>query len=240
MCEEIDVSVVVPIYNEEKTLPKLLERLKQLPSTYELLFVDDGSTDQGKELVTEAKIGRVFSHQSRMGKGAAIRTALGFTRGKVVIIQDADLEYSPSEIPRIVAPVLNGSCSACYGIRFQKGFPPNMAWPNRIINRLLTLQVRWLYGHHLKDEATCYKAVSREVLKNLELNCKGFEFCPEVTAKLLKSGHNIVEIPLQNYKPRTKKEGKKIRWTDGVLAIYTLWKYRHWRPLKASSAHKQL
>ena len=159
----------------------------------------------------------------------AIRSGMAHAQGKVVVIQDADLEYSPEEIPKLVQPILDGVYGVVYGTRFAKGMHPGMALPNKLVNLLLRFAVRVLYKRRLTDEATCYKAFRTSLLHDMELECERFEFCPEVTAKAIRMGEHIHEEPI-SYEPRSKEAGKKIRWTDAPHAFITLFKYRNWRP----------
>ncbi len=145
--------------------------------------------------------------------------------GKVVIVQDADLEYFPEEIPKLVLPILDGTAKAVYGTRFANGLPKGMALPNKIVNKLLAWSVLILFGKKLSDEATCYKAFDRELLNQMNLICHRFEFCPEVTAKAVRLKAQILEVPI-NYVPRSKEAGKKIRWTDAPEAFWTLLRHR--------------
>lgn len=227
----MEVTVIVPVFNEEATLPRLLHDLAHLPIPAQVLIVDDGSQDSTAQLLAAATQElTILKHATRQGKGSAIRTALAHATTPIIIIQDADLEYDPREIPGVVAPLLRGTHVASYGNRFHSGIPQAMPWPNRVINRLLAYLVQAWYRTRLSDEATCYKAIRREVLEKLDLRCRRFEFCPEVTAKLLRCGYSIAEVPLHNYTPRTTNQGKKIRWTDGVEAVWTLYRYRRWAP----------
>jgi dolichol-phosphate mannosyltransferase len=220
------ISVIVPVYNESATIEELLGRLRLAPFDKEIILVDDCSTDGTRDILRQ-ETGIVYlQHDRNMGKGAAIRTGIRYATGDVIIIQDADLEYDPNEIPKVVEPILSGESDIAYGSRFMSGMPKGMPLPNRIANRLLVWTVRILFGRTLNDEATCYKAFRTDLLKSMHLKCTRFEFCPEVTAKALKSGHEIREVAIHNYEPRVKREGKKIRWTDGVEAIMTLLKYR--------------
>jgi glycosyltransferase involved in cell wall biosynthesis len=220
------ISVIVPVYNEADTIRTLLSSLRAAPFPKEIIVVDDCSTDgTGRMLEGERDI-VLAKHDRNRGKGAAIRTGIARASGEIVIIQDADLEYDPNEIPRVVAPIIEGRTDIAYGSRFMHGLPKGMPIPNKIANMLLVWAVRILYRHRLSDEATCYKAFRASVLKSMILRCERFEFCPEVTAKALRAGRGIVEIELINYRPRTQKEGKKIRWTDGLEAIFTLVRYR--------------
>ncbi|MGE0002392.1 MAG: glycosyltransferase family 2 protein [Fimbriimonadaceae bacterium] len=224
------VTVIVPVLNEEATIREVIERLLSLPLQIQVIVVDDASTDRTPEILQEfAGQIHVLRNESKSGKGAAIRQSLPYATGAVVVIQDADLEYAPEELPSLVQPILDGHYSVVYGNRFHHGFPKGMALPNKMVNWLLAKSVNWLFGHHISDEATCYKAFRRDVLDAMELQCTRFEFCPEVTAKTLRMGEHIHEIPIQ-YKPRSMEAGKKIRWTDAPDAFLTLWKYRRWRP----------
>ena len=220
------VTVLVPAKNEEQTLREVIDRLLALPLKLQIIAIDDGSTDQTPEILKSFgdKIAVVRNDRS-LGKGAAIRAALPLAQGDVVIIQDADLEYFPEEIPRLVEPILNGVAKVVFGTRFSKGFPPGMALPNMIVNKLLAWSVGVLFFRKVTDEATCYKAFDRELLNRMHLVCMRFEFCPEVTAKSIRLGEQIVEVPI-SYIPRTKEAGKKIRWTDAPEAFWTLLKHR--------------
>jgi glycosyltransferase involved in cell wall biosynthesis len=220
------ISVIVPVYNESETIEELIGRLRDAPFEKEIIIVDDFSTDGTRETLKHEKGIVYLQHDRNMGKGAAIRTGIRYATGDVIIIQDADLEYDPYEIPRVVQPILAGESDIAYGSRFMQGMPKGMPLPNRIANRLLVWTVRILFGRRLNDEATCYKAFRADLLKSMHLECMRFEFCPEVTAKALRAGHEIREVEIQNYAPRVKSEGKKIRWTDGIEAVLTLFKYR--------------
>jgi glycosyltransferase involved in cell wall biosynthesis len=221
-----DVTVLVPALNEEDTIAEVVERLLGLPISIEVIVVDDGSTDGTTEILKNYKDRvRVIRNEERSGKGNAIRQALPFATGQTVIIQDADLEYFPEEIPMLVQPILDGQYNVVFGTRFANGLPKDMALPNKIVNRLLALFVKVLFWKSISDEATCYKAFRTETLQRMNLECHRFEFCPEVTAKSLRLGETIFEIPIQ-YVPRTKAAGKKIRWTDAPDAFWTLFKHR--------------
>ena len=220
------VSVIVPVYNEAGTIRELLRRLRAAPFPKQIIVVDDGSTDGTAEILAGETDITLVTHDGNRGKGAAIRSGIAQAEGQVVIIQDADLEYDPDEIPAVVTPVLEGVHDVVYGNRFANGIPAGMAWPNRLANRWLSLTVRLLYGVNMRDEATCYKAFRTDLLKRLPLRCQRFEFCPEVTSLLLLMGISIHEIPLQRYTPRTRKEFKKIGWKDGIEAFWTLARLR--------------
>lgn len=219
----------MPILDERDTLMPLLERILAVPIEKEILIVDDFSTDGTRELLQTQVEGkfpdvRVFYHTRNRGKGAAIRTAIPCARGEHCIVQDGDLEYWPEDYLPIMKAFETEQADAVYGSRFLGGWPP-MRLPNRVVNVLLALMVRVLYRTPMTDEATCYKAFRTELLQSLPLTCERFEFCPEVTAKAIRRGCRIVEVPIR-YAARTIADGKKIRWTDGVEAIWTLLKFR--------------
>jgi len=220
------LTVIMPVYNERDTVESIIKRVRQVPIDKELIVVDDGSTDGTSQLLDTLAGNdvRVIHQPQNMGKGMAIRRALSEARGDVVIIQDADGEYDPAEYPKLIAPIAAGETAVVYGSRF-RGTIENMRWPNRLINRVLAWMVRVLYRAPITDEATCYKVFRTDVVKSIPLECTGFEFCPEVTAKLLKRGYRIHEVPI-TYRGRSKREGKKINWKDGVKAIWSLIKYR--------------
>jgi dolichol-phosphate mannosyltransferase len=221
-----DVSIVVPALNEEATIGEVIQRLLALPLSVEVIVVNDGSKDRTGEIL--AGFGdriQVLTNPEPGGKGAAIRKALTAATGRAVIVQDADLEYRPEEIPALVAPILKGEANVVYGSRFTKGFPKGMALPNKIVNKLLAWSVGILFFRKLTDEATCYKAFRRDLLERMNLTCHRFEFCPEVTAKAFRLGERILELPI-SYEPRSKAAGKKIRWTDAPEAFWTLFKHR--------------
>jgi glycosyltransferase involved in cell wall biosynthesis len=223
------LSVLMPILNERTTLLPLLARIRAVPVEKEILIVDDGSTDGTRELLATEVEGciegvHVFYHDRNRGKGAAIRTAIPHATGEFCIVQDGDLEYDPNDYLAILRAFQASDVSVVYGSRFLHGFPP-MQLPNRLVNMLLAWMVRVFFRMPLTDEATCYKAFRTSVLQSLPLQCCRFEFCPEVTAKAIRRGYRIVEVPI-HYEARSMAEGKKIRWTDGVAAIWTLIKFR--------------
>jgi len=223
----VKLSIIVPIYNERSTIQEVLDRLAALPLDMEVIVVDDGSTDGSREyLESRGAAGRlnggrlkVIAHSRNRGKGAAIRTALEQVEGDAVIIQDADLEYDPAEIPRLLEPLEAGRADVVFGSRFL-GSTRGMKWMHRLANRILTLTTNVLYGAGITDEATGYKLFRRSVLDGVQLRCNRFEFCPEVTAKILKKGHAIHELPLGSYVARHLD--KKISWTDGFAAFWVL------------------
>jgi dolichol-phosphate mannosyltransferase len=224
-----DLTVIVPVFNERDTLLDMLARVRAVPISKEIVIVDDLSTDGTREMLREEVEGRyadvrVRYHEKNAGKGSCIRTALQFASGRYTIIQDADLEYAPEDFPAILQAFEQTGADAVYGSRFLQGWP-EMRLANRIVNRLLAWMVRVLFRTPLTDEATCYKAFRTDVVRSIPLDCRRFEFCPEVTAKVIRRGYKIVETPIR-YQARTMAQGKKIRWTDGVSAIWALIKYR--------------
>lgn len=221
-----DATVLVPALNEEHTIGEVIERLLRLPLKVEVIVIDDGSTDRTTEILAGFKDRvQVLRNELPSGKGNAIRQALPYATGATLIIQDADLEYSPEEIPNLIRPILEGKANVVYGTRFSNGLPKGMALPNKIVNVLLAWSVRLLFQRKLTDEATCYKAFRTDLIRRMNLTCRRFEFCPEVTAKAIRLNEEIVEFPI-SYVPRSKEAGKKIRWTDAPDAFWTLFKHR--------------
>jgi dolichol-phosphate mannosyltransferase len=221
-----DVSIIIPALNEEDTIKEVVDRCLALPLSVQVIVVNDGSSDRTGEIL-KAFGDRItyLENPIRTGKGAAIRKAVDYIRGKATIIQDADLEYFPEQIPGLVKPILEGKAAVVYGNRFHHGFPKGMALPNKLVNKLLAWSVGLLFFRKVSDEATCYKAFRSDVLRDMNLVCRRFEFCPEATAKSIRMGHQIVEMPI-HYEPRNKAAGKKIRWTDAPEAFWTLLKHR--------------
>jgi dolichol-phosphate mannosyltransferase len=215
------VSVIVPIYNEVDHFDELLRQVQASPVSKEIIVVDDGSTDGTRERLMERApeqgVTLVF-HRQNCGKGAAIRTGLRYARGEYILIQDSDLEYNPQDYPALLEPLETGKANVVYGVRPDR---PERGLRFFLGAKLLTHLANLLYGCGIHDEATCYKVFRRSVLQQLKLECRRFEFCPEVTAKLSRIGERIAEVPI-NYNPRTADEGKKIRPADGWIAIWTL------------------
>jgi glycosyltransferase involved in cell wall biosynthesis len=226
------LSIIIPIYNEEPQLEEVLGRVYRIDyDPKEIILVDDFSSDGTRDILEkyrEKPNTQVIFQEANRGKGFAIRTGLEKAQGAVVIIQDADLEYDPEEIPEVVEPIVEGRALVSYGSRFLGGLE-RMAIPNRVANWLLAKITTWLYGVSMTDEATAYKAFSRPLIDQIHLECEGFEFCPEVTAKVLRLGHHIPEVSV-HFRARTVWEGKKIGWWDFFVAIRTLLRYRWARP----------
>ena len=236
------LSVIIPVYNEKNTLRELLERVQAQPLTWqgepverEIVVVDDCSNDGGVDFL-ERDEGRaafpdvsLIRHSVNRGKGAAIRTGLQRATKPIVLIQDADLEYDPADYPRLIAPLLDGQARVVYGSRFAGRGPlatlPGMHPANWLANKLLSWTASLPFFRKITDEATCYKVLDRALIDDLDLRAERFDFCPEVTSKVLRRGHTIVEVPIA-YHGRGSNEGKKIRWTDAFHAWWTLIRYR--------------
>jgi dolichol-phosphate mannosyltransferase len=219
------VSVVVPVYNEAAHLDELLKAISASPVPKEIVVVDDGSTDGTREklLALPATDGlTILFHEKNCGKGAAIRTALQQVRGEYLLIQDSDLEYDPQDYPALLQPLQDGKANVVYGVRRDR---PERGLRFYLGARLLTHLTNLLYGANIHDEATCYKVFRTSLLRRIPLECRRFEFCPEVTAKLCRLGEKIWEIPI-SYHPRSREQGKKLRYSDGWAAIWTLVRLR--------------
>jgi glycosyltransferase involved in cell wall biosynthesis len=222
------ISIVIPAYNEQTTLAEIVQRVESVPIDKEIIVVDDCSTDRTPEIALDLEAaGRVryFRHQQNRGKGAALRTGFGQARGEMVIVQDADLEYDPSEIPKLMAPILAGKADVVFGSRFAGGESHRVLyfW-HSVGNRVLTLASNVLTDLNLTDMETCYKLFRRDVLKSITIEEDRFGFEPEITAKVAKAGLRIYEIGI-SYSGRTYAEGKKIGWRDGFRALYCIAKY---------------
>jgi len=220
----------VPVYNERNTVVEVVRRMRavELPDGIEreIIVVDDGSTDGTRDVLRQLgdSTVRVLAHEGNRGKGAAVRTGLALATGDYVLIQDADLEYDPEDWPRLIAPVTRGRARVVYGSRFT-GERRNMLLLHWIGNRLLSLVTNVLFNSTLSDMETCYKLVDRSLLNGLELRSDRFDIEPEITAKILKRGIRIYEVPI-SYMGREFDEGKKITWRDGFAALWTLVKFR--------------
>lgn len=223
------ISILIPVYNEHKTILDLLDLVGGVDLEKEIILVDDFSSDGTREMLKE-KFGdgkgeiRVFYHDMNKGKGAAIRTALSHASGDYVIVQDADLEYSPHDMILMAAVVRDTGAEAVYGSRFLKTWRTT-SFPHYMVNKTLTGLTNMLFGGNLTDMETCYKMVRTDIMKELDIKARRFEFEPEVTTKLLKRGIKIVEIPV-SYRGRSYDEGKKIGWRDGLEAIITLFRLK--------------
>ena len=224
------ISVIIPVYNEESTIAEVIRKVLLVDINKEIIVVDDGSTDNTSEIVDDLKkrnveLTTVHHSMVNLGKGLAIRIGLKYTKGDVVIIQDADLELDPHEYYQLVEPIRKGEADVVFGSRFLRK-NPNIPFRSRFANFFLTGFANLLYGLRITDEATAYKVFKTDVIKSINLQCRGFEFCPEVVAKLAKRGTRIAEVPI-GFNPRGKTEGKKLHYfRDGLKAIWTLVKHK--------------
>jgi glycosyltransferase involved in cell wall biosynthesis len=234
------ISLVIPVYNENATLEELLRRVVAVDMPKELVIVDDCSTDGSREVLTrladrgldalpdahprnENQLQVLFQEQNQ-GKGAALRRGFGAATGDIVVVQDADLEYDPREIPRLVAPILEGHADVVFGSRFIGGSRRVLYYWHAVVNWGLTTLSNMTSGLNLTDMETCYKAFRRELIQSLQIEEDRFGFEPEITAKVARAGARVYEVPI-SYHGRTYEEGKKIGWKDGVRALYAIAKY---------------
>ena len=241
------LSIVMPVFNERGTLEEIVERVREVDLTVdpdgkntllhgpiklerEIVIVDDGSTDGTRDILRDwmAKPNRdlrIIFHGENGGKGAALRTGFEQATGDLIVIQDADLEYDPRDYLRLLEPILEGRTPVVYGSRFSGGPRAAMSLAHTFGNKLLTVVTNVLYGTSLSDMETCYKCFRRDVIASMPLRSRRFEIEPELTAKILKRGYTIFEVPI-SYNGRAFHEGKKITWRDGFTALRTLVKYR--------------
>lgn len=223
------LSIIVPVYNEENTLLPLLKKVRSVKLfglRKEMIIVNDGSRDGTAAILRSLKMPntKVLHHERNRGKGAAIRTAISLATGDYVIIQDADLEYDPLDYEKVLEPLLQGKADVVYGSRFMGPHRAFLFW-HSLGNKFLTLITNLLYNTILTDMETCYKAFRGDVIRGLVLRSDRFDFEPEVTAKVLKKGYRLFEVPI-SYNGRSYEEGKKITWRDGLIALYCLIWYR--------------
>jgi len=231
------LTVVIPVYNEQATIHEVVERVCRVDLgdvRKEIIISDDGSTDATPVAVEQVRVEhsevvRVYTSPTNLGKGAAVRLGMSLATGDVIIIQDADLELDPVEYSRILTPLQTGQADVVYGSRFLKRSSSRIPTRTRLANRFLTWLTNILFSARLTDMETAYKAFLRESIVGIRLRCVRFDFEPEITAKLLKAGHRICEVPI-SYNPRTAEQGKKMSWIDGIEAIYALLRCRFLDP----------
>ena len=236
------LSILVPVFNESRTVASVIDRLMtvDLPVPREIIVVNDGSSDGTRDVLDafpgQGEAVRILHVDENAGKGAAIRLGLQHARGTIVAIQDADLELDPAQLSALVAPIVAGDTRVVYGSRFLAG-RPDAPWLTVLANRTLTVLTNLLFGARITDMETCYKIMRTDVARSLGLESNRFDIEPEITAKLLLSGHRIRELPVV-FKPRQRAEGKKIGWRDGFRALRVLAGYRFsgWRPAPTTKA----
>jgi len=226
----LTLSVIIPCFNEVLSIEEVLNRVEAVGIANEIVIVDDGSTDGTRDVLKQIEAQqrphvRIIYHDRNQGKGAAVVTGFAAASSDVFLIQDADFEYDPREYPLLLKPIEEGIASVVYGSRFLGGPRKAMNFWNMVANRSLTLATNILYNAILSDMETCYKVFRAEVVRDMVIHAKRFEFEPEVTAKVLKQGIRIYEVPI-SYNGREWHEGKKIKWTDAPIALWTLLKYR--------------
>jgi len=221
----VKLSVLMPVFNEEAGLHDILQRVTAVDIDKEIIVVDDCSQDGTADILRQSQIAdlRVLQHPVNMGKGAAIRTALEAVTGDVVIIQDADLEYDPQDYHRLIEPIAQGRAKVVFGVRHLDGQRPLLRWGNR----LLTWLTNFIYGVRLHDMETCYKVMTADIARHLDIECNRFDLEPEITAKIIRQGYPILEVPI-SYEPREEK--KLSPWKDGLPALRALLRYRLWKP----------
>jgi glycosyltransferase involved in cell wall biosynthesis len=225
----LKLTVIIPTYNEVGTIFEVIKKVKEVSSDKEIIVVDDGSTDGIRNILKERRDGvKVLFHDTNKGKGAAIRTAIPHITGDIVIIQDADLEYDPSEYPRLISPILEGKADVVYGSRLMGGPHRVLFYWHSVGNKIITTLSNIFTDLNLSDMETGYKVFRAEVLKKIKIESNRFGFEPEITAKIAKMGCRIYEVPI-SYWGRDYTEGKKIKWKDGVAAIYWIIKYNLFR-----------
>ncbi|HET7790462.1 MAG TPA: glycosyltransferase family 2 protein [Gemmatimonadales bacterium] len=227
------LSVLVPVYNEAATVERVIDRVRAAPVTTEIVVIDDASTDGSSgvldRLVAARRVDALVRHEKNRGKGAAIRSGIARATGDVIVVQDADLEYDPAELPALLAPIAQGKADAVYGSRFQGGPHRVLYFWHSVGNRILTLLSNMFTNLNLTDMETCYKLVRSDLLKRLPLTSDRFGFEVEITARLSQAGARIWELPV-SYSGRTYEEGKKITWKDGATALVHILRYNLFPP----------
>ncbi len=224
------LSVIMPVFNERETLEESVKAVLAVELADEIVLVDDGSTDGTRDLYPAIQALdetiKVHLHEKNQGKGAAVRTGFSKATGDIFLIQDADLEYDPRDYPALIQPIVEGKAAVVYGSRFRGGPTKTMFFWHMVGNKLLTLVTNIVYNTILSDMETCYKVFRADVIRDIPLRSRGFEFEPEITSKVLKRGHRIYEVPI-SYNGREFEEGKKLNpWVEGPKALFYLLKYR--------------
>ena len=222
------LSIVIPVYNERDTILEILQHVQEVSLPKEIIVVDDGSTDGTRDIlqgIPPSEDMKIIFHSSNMGKGAALRKGFEAVTGDIVVIQDADLEYDPSEYPVLIQPILENKADVVYGSRFLSGPHRVLFFWHSVGNKLLTTLSNMLTDLNLTDMETCYKVFRANILKRIQMRENRFGFEPEFTAKVAKARYRVYEVPI-SYRGRDYSEGKKISWKDGVAAIYFILKYR--------------
>lgn len=222
------VSVIMPVFNERATVQQIIDRILKLDFVSELVIVEDGSQDGTRQILMQNHLEprvRIFFHEKNAGKGAAINTGLKAAKGDIIAIQDADLEYSPEELRTLIQPILSGSCDVVYGSRFSDIRAAGMYLFNKLGNLILTWLTNLFYGCRLTDMETGYKVFKRPAIEGIEIRSRDFSIEPELTAKVLKRGFTICELPI-SYSGRGYRKGKKIKWVHGFSALWAILKYR--------------
>ncbi|HOE63000.1 MAG TPA: glycosyltransferase family 2 protein [Candidatus Sumerlaeota bacterium] len=224
------LSVIMPVYNERRTIEQILSMVRAVPIEKEIIVVDGDSTDGTREILKQQEKfedTKVIYEHCRKGRGYAQKEGIKAATGDIIIFQDADLELDPTQYPELLKPIMEGKAQVVFGSRFLQGKPQMtflQYWGNRVINIMVNL----LYGVHLTDVETCYQVFPRQAIQNITIQSNRFAFTVELTVKLIKKGLTILEIPIR-YKPRSRKEGKKLYWGDGFASLYTLVKYRFFK-----------
>jgi glycosyltransferase involved in cell wall biosynthesis len=222
------LTVIIPVYNEEKTIEEIIQRVQNTRLADDIIIIDDGSTDGTRDRL-KSLVGfpglRILYHEKNLGKGAAIKTGISASRGDILLIQDADLEYDPREYPNLLRPIEEGIADVVYGSRFLGAARRPILFWNMLANKILTLVTNILYNNILSDMETGYKVFRKQIVEGIKIRARGFDFEPEFTAKVLKNRARIFEVPII-FNPRDYSEGKKIKMKDAFIAFWTLIKFR--------------